>query len=82
MCKISFNGRLFGLLLLATILKMKSVLKYFGFIYTYFGSCIFDFFLASLVWTDSGIYNFILASCFCALALLHLVLSCTQVFIP
>ena len=53
------------------------MLIYFGFIYTYFGRGLFDFFLASLVWTDSGIFNYILAIAFAVVAFLNIALGCT-----
>lgn len=71
--------RIFGLILLATIWKMRPILKYFGFIYTFFGKALFDFFLATLVWTDAGTFNYILAICFAILGIINIILTCTNV---
>ena len=83
MCVIStvnqLKFRIFGLILLATIWKMRPILKYFGFIYTFFGKALFDFFLATLVWTDAGTFNYILAICFAILGIINIILTCTNV---
>ena len=55
------------------------MLIYFGFVYTYFGRCLFDFFLASIVWTDSGAFNYILAIFLALVGILNLILSFTDV---